>query len=236
LKFFQQPTFIAGFKVMLDSSPGIIAWSLVTSISLLSAGLSPTHTFWFNILVYAGSSQLAVMPLIAGDYPFWTVWLTALIVMSRFVIFSAVLQPHFQRYSFWQRLGIGGLNTDMSFAKFIEKFPSPENPHGSQVQLLYFIGMVLAHWFFWQIGALIAIFGGSYIPSSWGLGFAGPLALIALIIPAITHKTAVISALTAAVTCVLTINLPYRLTIVCSVIAGVMAAVLVDKQSQKKSV
>ena len=222
--------------MMLESSPGIIAWSLVTSISLLSAGLSPANTFWFNILVYAGSSQLAVMPLLAGDYPFWTVWLTALIVMSRFVIFSAVLQPHFQRYSFWQRLGIGGLNTDMSFAKFIEKFPSPENPQGSQVQLLYFMGMVLAHWFFWQVGALIAIFGGSYIPSSWGLGFAGPLALIALIIPAIKHKTAVISALTAAVTCVLTINLPYRLTIVCSVIAGVMAAVLVDKQSQKKSV
>jgi len=60
--------------------------------------------------------------------------------------------------------------------------------------------------------------------------------LIALIIPAIKHKTAVISALVAAGTCVLTINLPYRLTIVCSVIAGVMAAVLVDKQSQKKNI
>ncbi|QWD70938.1 AzlC family ABC transporter permease [Polynucleobacter sp. UB-Siik-W21] len=221
--------------MMLESSPGIIAWSLVTSISLLGAGLSPVNTFWFNILVYAGSSQLAVMPLIAGDYPFWTVWLTALIVMSRFVIFSAVLQPHFKHYSFWQRLGIGSLNTDMSFAKFVEKFPSLDNPQGSQVELLYFMGMVLAHWFFWQIGALIAIFFGSYIPISWGLGFAGPLALLALIIPAIKHKTAVISALAAAGTCILTINLPYRLTIVCSVIAGVMAAVLVDKQSQKRN-
>ena len=221
---------------MLESSPGIIAWSLVTSISLLGAGLSPLDTFWFNILVYAGSSQLAVMPLIAGDYPFWTVWLTALIVMSRFVIFSAVIQPHFKHYSFWQRMGIGGLNTDMSFAKFIEKFPSPDNSQGKQVELLYFMGMVLSHWFFWQIGALIAILFGSYIPISWGLGFAGPLALIALIIPAIKHKTAVISALAAAGTCVLTINLPYRLTIVCSVIAGVMAAVLVDKQSQKKNI
>lgn len=215
---------------MVESSPGIVAWSLVTSISLLSAGLSPVDTFWFNILVYAGSSQLAVMPLINGDYPFWTIWLTGLIVMSRFVIFSATIQPYFKQHSFWQRLGIGTINTDMSFAKFIEKFPTPDNSNGSDTQILYFLGMILAHWIFWQIGALIAIFFGSQIPSSWGLGFAGPLALLALIVPAIKHKTAVVSALVAAITCVLTVNLPYRLTIVCSVFAAVFAAVLMDKK------
>lgn len=220
---------------MLDASPGIIAWSLVTSISLLSAGLSPLDTFWFNILVYAGSSQLAVMPLISGNFPFWAVWLTALIVMSRFVIFSATIQPHFKHYSFWQRFGIGSLNTDMSFAKFIEKFPVPTNSGGNEIQLLYFLGMVLAHWFFWQIGALIAIFFGSHIPSIWGLGFAGPLALLALVMPTIKHKTAVISALAAAVTCVLTINFPYRLNIVCSVIIGVLAAVLVDMKLKNRN-
>lgn len=143
---------------MVESSPGIVAWSLVTSISLLSAGLSPVDTFWFNIMVYAGSSQLAVMPLINGDYPLWTIWLTGLIVMSRFIIFSATIQPHFKQYSFLQRLGIGTINTDMSFAKFIEKFPSPNNSDGSHTQILYFLGMILAHWIFWQIGALIAIF------------------------------------------------------------------------------
>jgi predicted branched-subunit amino acid permease len=221
---------------MIESSPGIMSWSLVTSISLLSAGFSPVDTFWFNMLVYAGSSQLAAMPLISGNYPFWTIWLTSLIVMSRFVIFSAAIQPHFKRYSFLQRLGIGSLNTDMSFAKFIEKFPSPDNSDGSNTQFLYFSGMVLAHWFFWQVGALIAIFFGSHIPHSWGLGFAGPLALLALIIPAIKHQTAVISALVAAITCILTVNLPYRLTIVCSVIAGVSAAVFMDKKPHQRRV
>jgi predicted branched-subunit amino acid permease len=234
LNFFRKPPFLQGVKVMVESSPGIMSWSLVTSISLLSAGLSPVDTFWFNMLVYAGSSQLAAMPLISGDYPFWTIWLTGLIVMSRFIIFSAAIQPHFKQYSFLQRLGIGSFNTDMSFAKFIEKFPSPDNSDGSNTQLQYFLGMTIAHWFFWQVGALIAIFFGSHIPPSWGLGFAGPLALLALIVPAVKHKTAVISALAAATTCILTINLPYRLTIVCSVIAGVSAAVFMDKKLHKR--
>lgn len=78
------------------------------------------------------------------------------------------------------------------------------------------------------MGVLVAIMFGAYIPSSWGIGFAGTLALIALIVPSIKSKTSVVSALVATTTCVLTINLPYRLTIVCSVIAGVLAAVLMD--------
>jgi predicted branched-subunit amino acid permease len=83
---------------------------------------------------------------------------------------------------------------------------------------------------------LIAIIFGSYIPQDWGIGFAGTLALIALIVPAIKNRTALVSALAAAITCALTINLPYRLTIVCSVIAAVGVAVLMDKKYKEGSV
>lgn len=214
---------------MSEPATAIMAWSIVTNIALLSAGLKPLQTFWFNILVYAGSAQLAVMPLIAGDYPLWTVWLTALIVNLRFVIFSAGLQPHFKKHPLWERLGLGYLNGDITFAKFMHKFP-PTNPQSGHAELMYFLGMALTNWTVWQAGVLIAIIFGAYIPNDWGVGFAGTLALIALIVPAIKNKTALVSALAAGVTCTLTINLPYRLTIVCSVIAGVVAAVLMDKK------
>jgi len=62
------------------------------------------------------------------------------------------------------------------------------------------------------------------------------LALIALIVPAIKNKTALVSSLSAGITCALTINLPYRLTIVCSVLAGVIAAVLMDKKYKASKV
>lgn len=216
---------------MYGPAAAIIAWSIVTNIALISAGLNPWQTFWFNILVYAGSAQLAVMPLIAGNYPLWTIWLTAFIVNLRFVIFSAGLQPHFKKYSFWQRLGLAYINGDIVFAKFMHQFP-PSNSHTGTTELHYFLGMALTHWLIWQAGVLVAILFGSHIPKDWGIGFAGTLALIALIVPAIKNKTALISAFVAAITCILTINLPYRLTIVCSVIAGVIAAVLMDKKYQ----
>ena len=221
---------------MAEAATAVGAWSVVTNIALISAGLNSFQTLSFNILVYAGSAQLAVMPLINGDYPYWTVWLTALIVNSRFLIFSAAIQPHFKNYSFLKKAGIGYLNTDITFAKFLHQFPSANSSSESKHELLYFLGLSITNWSIWIVGALVAIFFGAYIPSSWGIGFAGTLALIALIVPAIKNKTAVVSAFTAAITCIVTINLPYRLTIVCSVIAGVIAAVLMDKYRKRGKV
>lgn len=229
MKFFKSPAFLDGVKAMYEPAMAIMAWSIVTNIALLSAGLKPIQTFWFNILVYAGSAQLAVMPLITGDYPLWTIWLTALIVNLRFVIFSAGIQPHFKKYTFWQRLGLGYLNGDITYAKFVRQFPQSD-ASSTRTALLYFLGMALINWTVWQAGVLVAIIFGAYIPQDWGIGFAGTLALIALIVPAIKNKTALVSALAAGITCALTINLPYRLTIVCSVIAGVGAAVIMDKK------
>lgn len=213
---------------MSEATAAVLAWSIVTNIALISAGLTAFQTFSFNVLVYAGSAQLAVMPLINGDYPYWTVWLTALIVNSRFLIFSAAIQPHFKQYSFIERVVIGYLNADITFARFLQKFSSASSGDKSKNELLYFLGLAITNWGIWIVGVLVAIMFGAYIPSSWGIGFAGTLALIALIVPSIKSKTSVVSALVATTTCVLTINLPYRLTIVCSVIAGVLAAVLMD--------
>lgn len=232
LRLYQTKIFQDGMKAMFEPAMAIIAWSIVTNIALLSAGLNPWQTFWLNTMVYSGSAQLAVMPLMAGEYPLWTIWLTAFIVNLRFVIFSAGLQPHFKKYSFWQRLGLGYINTDINFAKFMHQFPSPHTYDGI-APLQFFLGLALTHWVIWQIGVLIAICFGTYIPKDWGIGFAGTLALIALIVPAIKNKTGLVSALAAAITCILTINLPYRLTIVCSVVAGVIAAVITDKTSKE---
>ena len=214
---------------MAEPAFAIFAWSIVTNIALISAGLKPFETFWMNILVYAGSAQLAVMPLIAGDFPLWTIWVTAFIVNLRFVIFSAMLQTHFKQYSFWKRVSIGYLNGDIAFAKFIQKFSAIGRVHTEHTELLYFLGMAITNWVIWQLGVTTAIVFGSYIPDAWGIGFAGTLALIALIVPAVQNKTALVSALAAAAACILTINFPYRLSIVCSVAAGVGAAILMDK-------
>jgi hypothetical protein len=48
-----------------------------------------------SLLVFAGSAQLAVLPLLAGGAPVWVLWATALCVNLRFVIFSAGWRRYF---------------------------------------------------------------------------------------------------------------------------------------------
>ena len=48
-----------------------------------------------SLLVYAGSAQLAALPLIAAGAPLWVIVATGFITNLRFVIYSAALRPHF---------------------------------------------------------------------------------------------------------------------------------------------
>jgi AzlC protein len=60
-----------------------------------------------SCFVYAGSAQLAALPLMVSGAPMWLVLLTATIVNLRFVIFSAGLQPYFRHLSVGRRLVLG---------------------------------------------------------------------------------------------------------------------------------
>jgi predicted branched-subunit amino acid permease len=83
------PQFRAGFKEMSSVSPGIAAWGLVTGVAMIKSGLSVPLALCMTLMVFAGSAQLAALPLIAAGAPMWVIWATAFCVNLRFVIFSA---------------------------------------------------------------------------------------------------------------------------------------------------
>jgi len=224
---------IDGAKLMLQPAIGLFSWSVVTNLAIIEAGLNQTELVGISLMVYAGTSQLAVMPLIMGNYPIWTIWLVTFIINSRFIIFGASIAPHFSHYKFLPKLFLGYLNADISFLQFTNRYPVPTSEKSTSQILYFYLGASVANWCIWQIGLVFVIIFGSKIPASLGLGFAGILVLIALIVPPIRSKTSLLSALAAGVTCIFTINLPYQLSIVFSVIASVVAAIFIDRIIQK---
>ncbi|MCK7495706.1 MAG: AzlC family ABC transporter permease [Comamonadaceae bacterium] len=92
------------------------AWGLVTGVAMVKIGMSQLEALGMTLLVFAGSAQLAALPLIAADAPIWVVLLTATVVNLRFVIFSAGLYPYFARYSLGRRLLLGYVTSDVGFA------------------------------------------------------------------------------------------------------------------------
>jgi hypothetical protein len=93
----RHPEFARGARDMTGISLGIGAWGLVTGIAMVKAGLGLPLAITMSLLVFAGSAQLASLPLIAQGAPLWVIWATAFCVNLRFVIFSAAARDRDDR-------------------------------------------------------------------------------------------------------------------------------------------
>jgi len=227
----QRAAFFEGSQRMSRAGFAIFTWALVTGIAMAESGIGVAESVGISLLVYAGSAQLAALPLILGNFPIWTIWLTAVVVNLRFVISSAGLQPHFKEKSLWQRFVIGYLNGDLTFAFFISRYPVVIQ---DKSRLPFYLGMALTNWVIWQTGSMLGIFLSGFVPEAWGLGFAGTLALIGIVLPMIESRSAGYAAATAAIVAVLAISLPYKLNLILAILSAVVVGITTDKLLKTK--
>jgi predicted branched-subunit amino acid permease len=74
------------------------------------------------------------------------------------------------------------------------------------------------------------------IPDSWGIAFAGTLALLGVMIPLIVNAAALAGVTVAATVAVAASKLPYRIGLVAAVICGMAVAMLVDAIAERRRV
>ncbi len=229
----EKAAFRDAVKTSMPTMPGIFAWGMVTAMAMVKSGLSVWQALGMTFLVFAGSAQLAAIPLMAANAAVWVVFATALVVNLRFVIFGAALGPHLAHLPWPKRLWYGYLNGDLTMALFPARFP-PHTVHQIQGKEGYFAGVSYMNWVFWQAGALTGIALASQIPQSWGIAFAGTLALLAVMIPLVVNSAALVGVLVAAVVAVATAHLPFRLGLLIAVIAGMSTAMVIDTYIDRK--
>lgn len=219
-----------GFRTGLPTLLGIAAWGLVVGIAMIKTGLSIPQSLGMTLLVFAGSAQLASLPLIVANAPVWVIFATALVVNLRFVIFSVLLAPHFAHLPWQQRFALGYVSGDLTVALFLQRFPSEAPVPG---KLSYLKGLMYPNWVAWQVGSIAGIFLGSTVPTQWGLGFAGTLAIICIMVPLVVNKAALCGVLVAGAVAVLAAGLPYKLGLLAAVVVGMLTAMAVEETLEK---
>jgi len=218
--------FQRGVRDIVEPSFGISAWALVTGVAMIKTGLSVPLAVFMSLAVYAGSAQLAALPLIAAGAPLWVIWATAFCMNLRFVIFSAHWRKYFGHFPRAKRLALTYFAADLNYVLFLRRFPEP-GP--SPARLPYFLGSVFWSWLSWQLPALLGIALADRIPTEWDLGFAGVLALLGLAYSTLSGRNSWIAALVAAAAAVAAFHLPLKLNIVVAIAAGVAVGVLLDR-------
>jgi predicted branched-subunit amino acid permease len=212
-------------RASLPAAPGIVAWGLVTGVAMVKSGLAVHWALLISLLVYAGSAQLATLPLIVAGQPFWIISLAAFVTNLRFVIYSASLRRWFEAFSLRRRAVLGYFTGDFTFAMFMERTRREGDfPHRDA----WFLGACGFNWLVWQVTSIVGILAATAIPSEWGLQFAGTLALLALAIPLCLEWPGLAGAAVAAPIAVLARGLPFGLGLFAGIVAGIVAAVAVD--------
>ncbi len=219
-----------GLKMGMPTLFGIAAWGLVVGVAMVKTHLTVMQALGMTLLVFAGSAQLASLPLMAVGAPIWVIFATALVVNLRFVIFSALLAPHFAHLPWHKRFILGYTAGDLTVALFLQRFPSDTPALG---KVSYLKGLLYPNWTAWQIGSIAGIFIGSQIPSQWGLGFAGTLAIVCVAIPLITNRVVLSGVIVAGVVAVWAYHWPFKLGILAAVIAGMLVAMAVQEWTQR---
>jgi predicted branched-subunit amino acid permease len=227
----RHPEFSRGAREMVGISLGIAAWGLVTGVAMVKAGLTVPLALFMSFVVFAGSAQLAALPLIVSGAPIWVVWATALCINLRFVIFSAQWRPYFGHLPLRQRLALGYFCADLNYVTFMHRFPEPK-PAPEQVP--YFMGGVAVNWSAWQGASVLGIVLADSVPTHWGLGFAGTLALLGLTYSLLTERSTWIAAVVAGCAAVAAFALPLKLNIVVAIAAAVAIGLVMDHTSPRE--
>lgn len=222
--------FLAGARRFAPSLPATFSWGLVTGVAMSKSVMTMPEAIGMSLLVYAGSAQLAVLPLFAAGMPLWTIWLTAAVVNLRFVIFSAALQPHFSYLPLWRRTLLGSFNGDLHFVFFMQRFQAPGYESGKEG---YFWGMALTNFVMWQVSSLAGILLASLFPDSWGLALAGTLALIPVMVSTINSRSTLMAVAVSAVLALFFFDLPYRLGLVVAVVGAIAAGMASDQMAAR---
>jgi predicted branched-subunit amino acid permease len=221
----RRPLFREGARDAMPMAIGIAAWGLVAGVAMVKSGMGIPLAVFMSLLVYAGSAQIASLPLIVGNAPIWVVWATTACVSLRFMAFSFHYRPYFAHLPRRRRIVLSYLMGDTNFALFIRRFPEPAEGKAYED---YFLGSALVTYGLWQVSIITGIVAGHTIPTSWGLGFAGTMALLALTLGQMRNRSTWVAAFIAACAAVAAYALPLRLNILVGIAAAVAVGVLAD--------
>jgi predicted branched-subunit amino acid permease len=223
--------FRRGLADMLPVLPAVAAWAVVTGVAMAQSGLALSESVGLSLIPYAGSAQLAALPLLVAGAPIAVSVLTALMVNLRFVIYSAAVAPAFRALPLRQRLALGYLIGDISFVVYMRH---ESEWRGSPWCAWYFLGLGLAMFAVWHAASLVGLFAAAAIPRTWGLDFAGLLALLALWVPALASRPTLAGSVVAAVLSVALDRLPFRTGLVAAILAGIAVAVAADRRREAR--
>ena len=223
--------FLAGGLAQLPLLLGVFPFRMIYGVLALQAGLAPAPAQAMSAILFAGSAQFIATQLFAQAVPVPIIILTTFVVNLRHALYSASLEPYVKHLSKPWKAVLAYLLTDEAYAVVVTRYTRRGVERYTH---WFFLGAGLGLWSCWQISTALGIFLGAQIPANWGLDFTLALTFIALLVPALKDRPALVAALTAGLVALLAYHLPFRLGLIAAALAGIAAGLGSEKLWHKQ--
>lgn len=214
----------AGFLAVAPMLLGVFPFGVIAGIAAVDAGLGTVQAYLVSPIVFAGTSQLAMMELIGRDAAPVVIIATALVINARMAMYSAGLAPTFRHLSPLRKAYGSFVLTDQGFAVSVFRFDQVDE--SLRDRFAFYMGASMGLWTTWQIASVVGVVVGSGVPDSWSLDFAIPLVFMALLVPAIKDRGTLIAATVGGVGAVALLGLPLQLGLLTASTLGITAGAI----------
>jgi 4-azaleucine resistance transporter AzlC len=221
--------FRAGVRNLAPILLGVAPFGLVFGVLALANGLTPAQAFATSSVIFAGSSQFVLAQLAGLGAPAVVMVSSVGLVNLRHALYSASLAPHVAHLPLRWKLGLAYLLTDEAFAAVVGRYARDRGPN----RHWYFLGAGLALWTGWQLSTAVGIAAGAELPRTIPLEFALPLTFIAIAVPLVRTRPALLAALVASGVALATAGWPYKLGLMLSAVAGILAGWLASGRGRR---
>jgi 4-azaleucine resistance transporter AzlC len=217
--------FFTGVRAVLPLLVGVSPFGMIYGVLARQAGIPVSAAQAMSSILFAGSAQFITAQLFSSAIPAVVLILTIAVVNLRHALYSASIAPFVKHLRPAWKAILSYLLTDEAYAVSIlhyEDGADDGNKHW------FFLGAGLGLWLIWQLSTAVGILLGAVIPPAWSLDFTLPLTFIAIVVPALKDRSAVVAALVAGVIAVLAFGLPYKLWLIVAALVGIAAGLLVE--------
>ena len=230
---FDQRAARAGIKAIWPLIIPGIPVGLVVGLVVAERGV-PTFLGWSTSwIIFAGSSQLAAVELIADGASATVIILTVFFINARHFIYSAALRQRWSIYPLWVRILAPYVLIDQQFA-VAETAPELVDPT-PRYRLWHFLGAGAFIWSIWQLAVTVGILVGDLVQEEWQLIFSVPILFLGLMILSIRNRASVAAAVAGGVIALLGRDLPQGAGLLLAIIIGMTIGAVVDQRIEQPS-
>ncbi len=217
--------FKEGALVVAPLLLGTVPFGLIVGVTVASRDVDNLAGWATSLIIFAGAAQLALIDLVDTGAIAAVAIATPLVINLRMAMYSAALATHFRKLSVVDRLWMPYLLTDQSFVMSMARY----RPDEDRVTIKWFyLGAGTMLWSTWLLATTAGVVVGAEVPAAWSLDFTIALVFLALLVPAVATRPALVAALVGGAVAVMSLDMPNGTGIIVATVAGVGAGSIAD--------